>query len=199
MSAFPHSGAFQSFAPFFTIEAEAPGDVPAREALLDAAMGPGRTRKSSEAIRRGRLPAEGLSLVARDGLGRLVGTVRLWNIAAGSRGGDAVPALLLGPLAVDPALKGSGIGSSLMRRAIAEAAWRGHKAILLVGDPEYYERFGFSAAATGALAMPGPFEPRRLLALEFLPRHLHEAIGLVEAAGRLAPESAVDTELPAAA
>ncbi|MCW4116375.1 N-acetyltransferase [Aurantimonas sp. MSK8Z-1] len=170
--------------PAVTIAAETPADVAAREALLDAAMGPGRTRKSSEAIRRGRLPAEGLALSAHDAAGTLVGTVRLWEISAGRREGALVPALLLGPLAIDPALKGAGIGSALMRRAIDEARARGHAAILLVGDPDYYARFGFTAAATGALAMPGPFEPHRFLALALTPGALEGAKGVVEAKGR---------------
>ena len=61
----------------------------------------------------------------------------------------AAAALLLGPLAVDPSVKGAGIGSALMRHAIAEAARLGHGAILLVGDAPYYARFGFSAEKTG--------------------------------------------------
>ncbi len=84
---------------------EAPAEAGAREALLDRAMGPHRKRKPSERLRTGRLPAEGLSLVARD-RGKLVGTVRLWHVKAGER-----PALLLGPLAVDPEFQGRGIGS----------------------------------------------------------------------------------------
>lgn len=163
-----------------SIRAENAGDLAAREALLDRAMGPGRRRKSSEAIRRGRLPADGLSLVAVDEADTVVATVRLWHVRAGTNH----PALLLGPLAVDCDVASLGIGSKLMRRAIAEAAFRGHGAILLVGDPEYYERFGFSAASTGDLAMPGPFERHRLLALEVVPGALNGASGLITANGR---------------
>lgn len=163
-----------------SIRAENAGDLAAREALLDRAMGPGRRRKSSEAIRRGRLPANGLSLVAVDEADTILATVRLWHVSAGA---DR-PALLLGPLAVTCDVASLGIGSKLMRRAIAEASFRGHGAILLVGDPEYYERFGFSAAATANLAMPGPFERHRLLALELVPGALKGANGLIMAAGR---------------
>ena len=93
-------------------------------------------------------------------------------------------ALLLGPLAVDPALKNAGIGSALMRHAVAEARRLGHRAILLVGDAPYYERFGFSAEKTGALAMPGPYEKHRLLALELQADALDGAHGVIRAAGR---------------
>ena len=163
----------------FTIAAETPCDVTPREMLLDRAMGPGRRRKSSEKLRRGRLPAEGLAFVARDADGRVVGTVRLWDVDAGG-----VPALLLGPLAVDPAVKSSGIGSALMRHAVAEAERRGHGAILLVGDAPYYARFGFSAEKTGRLAMPGPYECHRFLALELRDGALDAADGVLAAAGR---------------
>ncbi|MET0258478.1 MAG: N-acetyltransferase [Methylobacterium sp.] len=173
-------------APAVTLRTERAGDTAAREALLDAAMGAGRTRKSSEAIRRGRLPAEGLSLVAETEDGALVGTVRLWNVAAGERDGAGVDALLLGPLAVAPAFAGLGIGASLMRRAVAESLWRGHRAIVLVGDAPYYERFGFTAGPTADLAMPGPFERHRLLALELERRALAGARGAILPTGRAA-------------
>lgn len=163
-----------------TISAEYASDVAARELLLDRAMGANRRRKASEAIRRGRSPAKGLSLVARDGFGAVVGTVRLWHVAAGE---TSAPALLLGPLAVVPEFEGTGIGSALMRRAIAEAQWQGHAAIILVGDPEYYERFGFSAEAAAALSMLGPFERHRLLGLELTRGALDGAHGLIRATG----------------
>jgi predicted N-acetyltransferase YhbS len=164
-----------------SIGAETPADVAAREALLDRALGPGRRRKSSEKLRRGRLPSVGLAFVARDGDGAVIGTVRLWDVRAGEGG---VTALMLGPLAVYPAWKDRGIGSALMRHAIAQARRIGHDAILLVGDAPYYGRFGFSAAKTGQLAMPGPYERHRLLALELVEGALDGAHGVVKASGR---------------
>ena len=171
--------------PLITINVEMPEDVVAREALLDSAMGLKRKRKSSEKLRRGRMPAEGLALVARAADGALAGTVRLWHVTLGEGGAKA---LLLGPLAVDPAMKSAGIGSALMKQAIARAAALGHAAILLVGDPEYYARFGFSAEKTGDLAMPGPFEKHRFLALELEPGALDGACGVLRPAGRMRPQ-----------
>jgi len=174
----------------FTIDRENAGDVVARERLLDRVMGEARFRKSSEKLRRGRLPAEGLALVARDADGHVIGTVRLWNVEAGvDADGNPVPALLLGPLAVDCAHEGKGIGGALMRAAITEARGRGHGAVLLVGDPEYYERFGFFAGKARHLLMPGPFERRRFLALELKDSWLDGAAGILVASGtRLAGE-----------
>ncbi|MBP1859157.1 GNAT family N-acetyltransferase [Rhizobium herbae] len=169
----------------FTIDTENPGDVVARENLLDRAMGPNRRRKSSETLRRGRVPAEGLALVARDADGHVIGTVRLWNVEAGvSRDGVPIEALMLGPLAVDGHHEGRGIGGALMRAAIGEAKSRGHGAILLVGDAPYYERFGFFAAKARHLVMPGPFERDRFLALELKEGWLDGAAGMLVGSGR---------------
>ena len=172
----------------FRIDLETDADVFAREALLDAAMGADRCRKSSEKLRRGRLPADGLSFVARDGEGGVTGTVRLWHVEAGiGPDGRPVAALLLGPLAVDAGHEGRGIGGALMRAAISEAKRLGHRAILLVGDPGYYERFGFFADKAAHLVMPGPFERRRFLGLELADGALAGAAGMIVAAGVRSP------------
>jgi predicted N-acetyltransferase YhbS len=154
------------------IRPELPTDIAAREALLDVAYGPVRFTKPSQRLRARRAPV--LSFVALEE-GRVIGTVRLWPVAAG---GDR-PALLLGPLAVHPDCRRRGIGAALMRRAIVIARDAGHAAVLLVGDASYYGRFGFTAAKTGALTMPGPDEPDRLLALELAPGALDGARGLI--------------------
>ncbi|MDZ5698475.1 N-acetyltransferase [Chelativorans sp. M5D2P16] len=165
----------------FSIALETPKDIAAREALLDRAMGPGRKRKSSEMLRRGREPSDGLAFVARGADGAVVGTVRLWDIRLGPEGRAA---LLLGPLAVEPTLKGAGIGASLVRHAVAEARRLGHRAILLVGDPGYYARFGFSARKTCTLSMPGPYAPERFLALDLCEGALDGACGVLQPVGK---------------
>jgi predicted N-acetyltransferase YhbS len=162
-----------------TLRQERPNDVEAREALLDAAFGDTRARKTSQRLRDGRLPAEGLSLIAADGR-RVIGTARLWNVACGG----ARPALLLGPVAVESSCRNCGIGTALVRRAIAAARRLGHGAVILVGDAPYYSRFGFAAETAAGLKLPGPFERHRLLALELAPGALDGANGLVRATGR---------------
>ena len=176
-----------SFAILPEIDQQSPAVSAAREALLDRAMGLNWKRKSSQKLRRGRRPSEGLAFVARNEDGVLAGTVRLWDVATG----DGRPALLLGPLAVDPSLKRAGIGKALMSHAISEAKRLGHKAILLVGDAAYYGRFGFSAEKTGSLSMPGPYERHRFLALELVPGALDGAHGTLKATGRKAKPARV--------
>ena len=161
-----------------TIREETFRDTQAREALLDACFGPARFQKTCERLREGRMPAEGLSLVI-DRDGKAIGTVRLWHISAGPNR----PALMLGPIAIDSSVQGLGLGAKLMREALGRAAGYGHKAVLLVGDAPYYERFGFSAEKTGSLWMPGPYERSRFLALELEAGSLENARGLVSATG----------------
>jgi predicted N-acetyltransferase YhbS len=167
------------------IRDETPADMVAREALLDRTM-PNRSLKTSERLREGRLPARGLSLVA-EADGALVGTVRLWHVCAG----PGRPALLLGPLAVAPERQGDGVGGALMREAIARAEALGHGAILLVGDAPYYARFGFAAAPTASLWLPGPHARERFLALELRRDALAGAAGLVSPTGERAPAPAL--------
>ena len=162
-----------------TLRRETVFDVARREALLDAAFGDERFARTAERLREGRLPEAGLSFVACADR-RLVGTLRLWSISAGSRR----PALLLGPLAVASDCRKCGIGGLLMRHAIAQAERRGHRAILLVGDAPYYGRFGFSREKTGALWLPGPYARDRLLARELVTAALDGAHGLVSPTGR---------------
>jgi len=164
-----------------TLRHERSADIPAREALLDQAFGGFRARKTSERLREGRLPAEGLAFVATDHK-RVIGTARLWNIACDS----GQPALLLGPVAVASDYRNRGIGAALVRHAIMQAQRLGHQAVILVGDEPYYSRFGFSDEKTAAIRLPGPFERHRLLALELIPGALDGACGIVSATGRLA-------------
>lgn len=166
------------------IRHERDSDSVQREILLDRAFGKARHRKTSARLRDGRLAADGLAFSAVNDKGRVIGTVRLWDVIAGSAG----PALLLGPLAVDCRYQSRGLGRALMDRALNEARVKGHAAVILVGDAPYYGRFGFSAGAVADLHLPGPVEKARFLGLELVPGALDGAEGLVMASGRPAAE-----------
>lgn len=163
------------------ILSETAGDAPAIEALLDEAFGPKRRIRTAERLREGRQPAAGLNLVALDGH-RLVGTVRLWHVAAGDR-----PALMLGPVAVKDGWRGRGIGKALVETALQRALMAGHGAVILVGDAPYYGRFDFRREPTLGLALPGPVDLDRFLGLELVPGALTGATGLVTATGAPMP------------
>ena len=166
-----------------TIRAEIPADVAAREALLDRAFGRTRHRKTSQRFRDDRVPAEGLAFTALSKSGRVIGTLRMWNVIAGSAG----PALLLGPLAVDGRYQRRGIGRELMTHALNMAKVLGHTSVLLVGDEPYYSRFGFTRSLVSDLHLPGPVDRNRFLGVELVPEALDGAEGLVMASGALAP------------
>jgi predicted N-acetyltransferase YhbS len=73
---------------------------------------------------------------------------------------------LLGPLTVEPAFREQGVGQALIERALKEAAAKGHKLVLLVGDEPYYGKAGFKPVPPGRAIMPGPVDPARLLVAE---------------------------------
>jgi predicted N-acetyltransferase YhbS len=164
----------------FAIRNERGSDVAAREALLDACFGINRHARTCQRLRDGRLPAKGLAFSAVR-QGRVIGTVRLWHVSAGK-----VPALVLGPLAVDPSCRKLGVGNALMNYALAAAEAQGHGAVVLLGDVAYYAPFGFSAAKTAGLSLPGPFERDRLLGLELRKGALDGACGMIVPTGAAA-------------
>jgi predicted N-acetyltransferase YhbS len=141
------------------IRPEAKADQPAVRALLARCFGPGRYAKSAYRLREGVNPEPGLSFVAAEE-GVLRASLQFWPVLVGNE-----PVLLLGPLAVESEERGRGIGIALMAHAIEEACGRGHRAIILVGDLPYYARVGFSVLPPGAVQMPGPVDPGRVLGL----------------------------------
>ena len=146
------------------------------------AFGPGRFARTAYRIREGVPPVPSLSLTGwLDG--RLVGGIRFTAVTIGGEGG----ALLLGPLVVHPAHKGNGYGKALAGEGLARARAQGFRLVVLVGDMPYYGRFGFVPVPPGQIALPGPVDPARLLALELVPGALADAAGLVKARQRSAP------------
>lgn len=155
------------------VRSEMPDDAAGVDALNGSAFGPGRFAKSAWRLREGVAPAPGLSFVAiEDGV--LRGSVRFWPIRVGGH-----EALLLGPLAVESAERGRGLGIALMQAGI-EAAKRGDwGAILLVGDEPYYAKVGFARLPPGRVKFPGPVDPKRVLGLSL------KAGGLLNMSGQI--------------
>ncbi len=145
----------------FEIEAERPEHGPAIEALLDLSFGPGRYAKAAQRLREGNTAVPELCYVAFAGEGaerRMVGALSFWPVVIGG-----VPGLMLGPLAVEPQLRGKGCGIKLMEKGLADAKRLGYRLVILVGDAPYYARVGFGPVPPGRLTMPGPVDPARLL------------------------------------
>ena len=154
---------------------ERPRDDAAIEAMTAAAFGADRFHKTVYRLREEVPPIKDLCFVALDQKGRLVASIRNWPILINERW----PAILLGPLAISPELRGLGYGKALMWHAMAQSRMQGHSRIILVGDPEYYNQFGFRRDLALHLQLPGWVEDRRFLALELVAGSMIGVHGMV--------------------
>jgi predicted N-acetyltransferase YhbS len=160
----------------FEIHLETPADGPALSQLSADAFGPGRFSRSAYRVREGVPPVPALSLTGWLG-GCLVGGVRFTAIRIGGAEGAA----LLGPLLVDPSMKGKGYGKALVSEGLVRAREAGFGLVLLVGDMPYYSRFGFANVPPGQIVLPGPVDPARLLVAEIVPGALEGVAGRIKA------------------
>jgi predicted N-acetyltransferase YhbS len=142
------------------LEPETPADFDAIQRLNERVFGPGRFAKTAYRLREESDHDLSLSFVARVGT-LLVGANRMTPILIGG-----APALLLGPLIVEPVFRSQGIGEALVMRSLEAARKAGAKLSILVGDAPYYARMGFKPAPAGRLQMPGPVDPARVLYCE---------------------------------
>ena len=140
-------------------------DSAAVEALLDRAFGRDRHGRTAYRLRDGMDAIPDLSFAAIED-GALAGTIQCWPVALYGDDGSRHALVLVGPVAVEPARQRGGLGKELVHQALDAALELDlDDAMMLIGDPEYYGRFwGFSADATAGWRLPGPVEPRRLLA-----------------------------------
>ena len=145
-----------------TILPESADDAVEIERLYERTFGPGRHAKTAYRIREGAAHQLELSFTARIGT-LLVGSVRLSPVLIGT-----TPALILGPLTVEPPFRERGIGQALIERTLAEAKSKGHRLVVLVGDEPYYAKAGFKRIPLGRASMPGPVDPERLLVAELV-------------------------------
>src|SRR5271165_999876 len=153
------------------LEPAAPDDAEPIERLNERVFGPGRFSRTAYRIRERADPDPRLCFVARVGT-LLVGANAMTPIAIG----DA-PALLLGPLIVEPVFRSQGIGEALVDRSLEAAKAAGCKLVVLVGDEPYYARMGFKPVPPGRIRLPGPVDPARLLYYELEPGALEAAKG----------------------
>src|SRR5580658_4963364 len=155
------------------LEPETPEDADSIERLNERVFGPGRFAKTAYRLREEAEADLSLSFVARVGT-LLVGANRMTPIFIGP-----MPALLLGPLIVEPVFRSQGIGEALVARSLEAAKQAGWKLVILVGDEPYYARMGFQRAPVGRILLPGPVDPTRLLYCELEPGALAAAQGEV--------------------
>jgi predicted N-acetyltransferase YhbS len=145
-----------------TILPETAKDAQAIERLHERTFGPGRFALSAYRLREHVDHLLDLSFTARIGT-LLVGSVRQLPVTIGD-----TPALMLGPLTVEPPFRGRGVGRALLERALGDARARGHRLVVLVGDEPYYSSVGFRKIPKGRAIMPSPVDPDRLLVAELV-------------------------------
>ncbi len=155
---------------------ERPRDGAAVEEMNEAAFGPDRQQKTVYRLREGVKPINELCFVAIDQKDRMVASIRNWPILIN----ESWPAIMLGPLAISPELRGLGYGKALMWHSMAQSRMLGHSRIILVGDPEYYNQFGFRRDLALNIQLPGWVEDRRFLALELVAGSMIGVHGMIE-------------------
>ncbi|MBT3333315.1 MAG: N-acetyltransferase [Rhodospirillaceae bacterium] len=152
----------------FQVTQERPGDKPNIEKLLDKSFGTDRLQtRVAYALRSDVSPLPELCFVMR-GPSFLCASIRYWPVLIDGQ----QPCLLLGPLAVGQAWRGGGLGKILLGHSLARAKILGHGAVLVIGDPDYYEPFGFAAALADNLTLPRPVDPGRFQGCELIPGSL---------------------------
>lgn len=160
----------------YSINLQTPDDSDEILRLHEVTFGPGRFARTAFRIRENAGLADGLCFTARDSTtNKLVGSVILSHIDIGDK-----PSLLLGPLTVAPEYKSKGAGKLLMQSAVTAAKQAGYNSIILVGDEPYYGPFGFKPVPFGQIQMPGPVDPKRLLACALAEGGKFEEMGVVK-------------------
>ena len=146
----------------FNITQQTQADSQVIEALMTEAFGPNRYDRSVWALRLG-APVAVLCLVGYDD-DQAVGSLRFWEVMLNNE-----IILLLGPLAVQPHVRGKGFGQQLVQEGMRLARLGPWRLVLVSGEPDYYPKFGFVQAVGYGLAWPGFVEPERLQFCELVP------------------------------
>lgn len=158
----------------YHIIAERPQDAALLDPLLDRTFGFDRHNKTVYRLREGLAPAPGLAFTAAGAAGELLGSLRFWPIRIGPAG-----AILFGPLAIEPALQGAGIGRAMVRHGLDTARALGERICIIVGEPNYYQPFGFTNAGALGLRLPGPVDAHRFQVLSLIDGALDSVSGLI--------------------
>ncbi len=150
------------------IREETYNDLSAIRRVVEAAFGQEEEADLVNALRQSGDIA--ISLVAED-KGEIVGHILFSKLQSPDQ------CIALAPLSVTPSRQNQGIGSKLIHEGLARAKGESWQAVFVVGEPEYYERFGFRTAVADKFETkyPKPY----FLALELTPCSLSERIGTV--------------------
>ena len=140
------------------IRQETSADHPEVERLTGLGFAPSHAKRNIWSLRRG-APVAGLCLVAEDvhNSRHLLGSIRYWPITIAG-----LPSLLLGPLAVDPELRGQGIGRDLVLKSLDLAQKGPWDFCFVSGERDYYPKLGFTKLSSNQVDLIALIEEERL-------------------------------------
>lgn len=156
------------------IREERSEDEAAVAAIVERAFGRALEADLVASLRRD--GAAALSLVAEQE-GRVLGHV-LFSPVIIEGGDEGFAAAALAPLAVLPAFQRLGIGSALVSAGLKRCREIGFSRVLVLGDPAYYQRFGFAPAAAVGIRFPGDVPEQAFMAMALEPGALEGCAGI---------------------
>jgi putative acetyltransferase len=153
------------------IRTEKPGDAPAVREVNRLAFGREDEARLVDDLRSGTHAR--ISLVAKRE-DKIIGHVMFSVLSIETEHGS-VEALALAPMAVVPEVQGQGVGSALVQEGLRRCVGLGHSIVIVLGDPEYYSRFGLSS--TLARKLRSRYSGEAFMAVELTPRALNGVEG----------------------
>jgi putative acetyltransferase len=153
------------------IRAEKPGDVPAVREVNRLAFGREDEARVVDDLRSGAHARISLVASRED---KIIGHVMFSALSIETEYGS-VEALALAPVAVVPEAQGQGVGSALIQEGLRRCVGLGHSVVIVLGDPDYYSRFGFSSAL--ARKLRSRYSGEAFMALELTPQALNGVKG----------------------
>ncbi len=160
-----------------SLTCETDDDIATIHEVVAAAFGRTSEAKLVEVIRQSPNFIPELSLVAVEN-GDVLGHILFSSIVIETQE-QAIPALALAPLAVTPTRQREGIGSQLVQAGLSQSRELNHSVIVVLGNPGYYERFGFQTASKFGVQAPFPVPDEAFMVLELKPDALINVSGIV--------------------
>lgn len=158
--------------PIPSIRKESAEDISGIRTVVHAAFGrPGEADLVDGLRRSGALTFSAVAAIGS----RIVGHVAFSPVTIDGRHS----ALALAPVAVAPDLQRQGIGSALIRWSLEQCRLLRHRVVIVLGEPGYYRRFGFTSASDFAIKCPFGVQPGAFMVLELSPGAAQNCHGTV--------------------
>ena len=154
---------------------ETPKHKTERDALITACFAAPQPARAAYILRQGIAPIAQYSCVAlKDD--QVIGSVRFTPMLLP----DGAEVLMLGPLAVDPLLRGQKIAQRLVNHGLKLLQQDQLNGVIVIGDAGYFTALGFDATLTQHLRLPGIVAPLALLGLEWQAGFLSKQNGMLQ-------------------